>query len=325
VSEYARAIRAHRTIESVAVFATTARADVRSASVVGDERLFQKLACTSEGVDDFLSSDVLLRCDQEAPCTEWSRALASAGVDATLLPIRKDMYMEYFNFCPRLRVLKEFFHITSPTVLTHRFCDLRLCHFLTEYPRVGHELGLAVAWFSPDCWMYFYSNVGVDLDRFSKCLESTDGDPRVIGVDGGHVSTTVRVEESEVRLAEKVFSDFVKADTSLTVPRLSRYFAVFRHHIESELVRRHTCTMDQRLLDWLIYSCVGTSFGNFVECLIQEHPSLKSPVARKLLLTCQTMAKGLMEVLDVTVVWHKPGQFIEPDLDVWNVLANQES
>jgi len=319
VAEYAHAIQTHKTLETVAIFATTARADVKIPWKAGEKAVTDiQMPCTADEIDTFLSSNLGQCLHKQEPCKEWSAALKAAGGDAALLPVREDMAMEYFNFCPRLRVLHEFFSSTSDTVIAHRFCDMRLCEFLVTYARWGHELGLTVSWFSPACWMYFYANAGTDMDKYEEMLEGPDeGDiaPGLIGAELGHVSTTIPLENSDIELAGKVCGELQVYDAALKPSRLARYIASFRNNIVLELVRRHTRTLDQRILDYFIFMFAMESFGKFADTLYKRNPNWNSIAAKKMFKICQGIAKAEMQALDVTVLWHKPDSFMMPDLD----------
>lgn len=320
VAEYARAIRGHTRLDSVGIFATTARADVRAPTDSDETQVKDgELPSTASEIDGFLSAKLGERLDKQDPCTNFARNLKLMGADAALLPIEDGIALEYFNFCPRLRILHEFFDQTSETVISHRFCDLRLCEFLTTYSRMGHELGLALEWFDTDCWMYFYANVGLDMASFQKNFE-IEGDeatesvaPTLIGADNGHVSTTIPLEASDIKLGEEVCKEMLAEDETLTPARLARYVAAFRSNISMEILRRHTRTMDQRLLDWLVFTWASPSFGKFTEKLRTKSPSLKSMAANKLFKRCQGIARSVMQECDVKLVWVKQEAFLTPE------------
>jgi len=334
VAEYAQNIRSHPRLDSVGIFATTARADVKAPAESGEHVEDGQLPSTVSEIDDFISAKLGERLDKQEPCAEFARNLKLMGADAALLPIQDGIALEYFNFCARLRILHEFFDQTSEAVLAHRFCDLRLCEFFSTYSRMGHELGLAVEWFDTDCWMYFYANAGLDMATFQKNFELEDGEdsetvaPMLIGGEKGHVSTMIPLEDTDIKLADQVCPEMLTEDETLTPARLARYFAAFRSNISMELVRRHTRTVDQRLLDWLIFTWAIPSFGKFTETLKKKSPFMKSIAATKLFRRCQGIARTVMEEFDVKMSWVKQGDFLTPepvDVDAQGNVVNPKS
>jgi len=95
-----------------------------------------------------------------------------------------------------------------------------------------------------------------------------------------------------------------------------------------ELVRRHTRTVDQRLLDWLIFTWAIPSFGKFTETLKKKSPFMKSIAATKLFRRCQGIARTVMEEFDVNMSWVKQGDFLTPepvDVDAQGNVVNPKS
>lgn len=221
--------------------------------------------------------------------------------------------MEYFDLCPRLRLLHEFFGRTSASILAHRYCDLRFLEYMTTYPRRGNEMGLEVSFFDPDCWMYFYACAPIDEKAWERSIERPDDYTGAIGLKG-HMATEVKLEPDDMNVAEKVCSDFQVFDATLTRARLSRYWAAFRNTMELAIVRMHTRKMDQRTFDGYVFMAVHCSFFKFAE-KVNSLPQPTAERAVKLMLRSgQDFAKSMAEKFAVGVLWHKPNSFIEPPM-----------
>ena len=150
--------------------------------------------------------------------------------------------LEYFDFCPRLRLLHEFFENTSKFITRHRLCDLRLCEFLNSYSIRGKELGLYMHFFDPGHWMYFYANAFPSDEEWVAAIEDdqpqdSDLKPGHVGVKGGHVSTQVPITDIDITLANSACAEFKYWDEPMTEAKLARYLAYFRYYIEVGLVR----------------------------------------------------------------------------------------
>lgn len=322
VAEYARVIKRHPLLDGVAAFVTTSRVDVKVPEEGGQVIDEVEVPQNAAEVEMFVLNKKGHRLNMTEACREWADALKAAGADAALLPAREDMSMEYFNFCPRLRIVHEFFHATSPKVIAHRYCDLRFMEFMMTYPYMGLEAGLELAWFDASGWMYFYSNVGLAYEDFKRNYETDedgqDTSPMLLGAERGHVSTTVSLEDVDIQLADEHFEEMQVNDESLTRSRLARYIAGFRSNMEMDIVRRHTRTMDQRVFDYIVYCWVVNSFGVYVEKIHKDSPKMKCSAAKQLFMLCQKIAKDLAEEFDVKVVWHMPDRFITPEITEWD-------
>jgi len=309
VAEFARAIRSHPFLEGVASFATTTRANVRAPERSGETPVPEdELPRNAEDVEVFLNSGRGVRHEDLKTCREWAE-LRATGPDGLLVPW--DLDLECFDFCPRMRILREFFASTSETVLQHRFCDLRLCEFLQTYQCFGQELGLELAFFEPDCWMYFYAHAGRELDEFEKSIENPqESDKAEVGnLNSEHASAEVPVTQAILNLATEVLHEFHAQDQGVTLARLVRYLAAFQSNFEIEAVRRHSRKVDQRTFDSLVFCSARHSFGSFI-----EHTRKNSTGLMMLLSVCQGLAETIAQDVGVSVLWHQPGVFIKPDL-----------
>lgn len=333
-AEFARAIRAHPQVDAVAAFATLTRAGIglfEGQTLVPEA----KVPSRADQVDEFLRQDqakvyVGANHADEEPCKKWQKKLEIEGKTSTDRPLPEELCMEHFDFCPRLRVLQEFFDTTSEEVIGHRFCDLRLCEFLETYPRMGKEFGLELSFFQPNCWMYFYRNAGVGFDEFQRSLEEPDDQvhnlrPDVMFAQKEHVSAEVPLQQEEICLADRVCSEFSKYDARVTQPRLARYFAAFRLMMEHYLVRLHTRKVDQRRFDGLVVQNAVGSFGSFAEKVTHESPDLASGPSRMLLRVCRDFAETLASGLGVQVLWHKPTTVLVPKQVAIQQCAGQEA
>lgn len=335
VAEFVHAIRSCRLVDGVGSFVTMCRANVRAPELgqkpVPDALMPRK----AKEVATFLKGRGVLH-QSEVPNEAWAQTLRAAGDEADLLLIPWDLTMEYFDYCPRLRVVTEFFDETGDPVLEHRFCDLRFCEFLQTYPCMGREAGLEVRFFEPqqrDCWMYFYRNAGSDLDAFEKTIESSEGGgatdemPASIGSHYGHVSAEIPVGAEEVRVAKDVFPSFRKWDGQLTLARLTRYFVAFHTNLDLRLVMRASRRLDQRTFDEMVFWAVAHSFGSYFEMARKGSPTLTSPMSLHLFQTCQSFAAELGERFEVSVLWVQGGRFLTPDfveLDKVNPVGQEQ-
>lgn len=135
-AEFARAIRAQNEIDGIGVMATLTRAGVglfEGQTHVPDRVLPTRAA----DVDTFLRIDypkAYAGSDhaKDEACKNWMQSLSRHGDTSTDRPPPEELAMEHFDFSPRLRILHEFFDTTSEDVISHRFCDLRLCEFLED-------------------------------------------------------------------------------------------------------------------------------------------------------------------------------------------------
>jgi len=326
-AEFAKAIREHKHMEAVAAFVSVSRADVRKPVTVGDERMEAKLLPrTAAAVDGFMANSKWRRRRCTEDCFKEfmreRRRLQFEGQDPATLPAPLELEMEYFDMCPRLRILKEFYASTSPRILAHRFCDLRLDEFLLSYAFMGKELGLEVSWFDPgSVWMYFYSCTGIDMDGTWNNIEGevdetgTAHDAMTFGGDNcGHVSTTFPVRKAEKVLAEELREHLQHHDEALTPTKLAKYLASFRINLEVLLVRLHTRTLDQRTFDAHIFDCAMNSFGTFIQKVQKRSHDLTSRGADKFFMMCQSFAANLAKTLDVTIFWHRPEEYLMPSL-----------
>lgn len=317
VAEYANAIRIHAMLDGVAIFATTCRVVCKE----GAEMHESGMPVEQKQIDDFIASGRGKRMDREPPSKAWFKRLTSAGTTgASHIPVDSDLALEYFHLCPRLRILQEFFAGTSELLLAHRYCDLCLAEFLQQYPRRGEELGLELAFFEADCWMYFYACPASDVNQWSRSLEEDpeeelQGFPPVsVGIDG-HMATEIQIERSEIDLAEKVCSEFQAFEKALTVSQLTKYWASFRNWMELVLVPRHHYKVDQRTFDAGVFTAVNVSFGQFAEKVLSMPHSDGERAARMMFRVGQGFAKSLARSFDVSVLWHFPNEFMEPAIE----------
>jgi len=311
IQEYARSIKSHPVLDGVGVFATNAR--VNCSWSTRDE----DMPCTDAEVDKFLSTGRGWRLDLEENWKSWLRRYRAAGSAAYSVPLADDVGLEYFDLCPRLRLLQEFFEKTSEDILAHRYCDLRFGQFLVSYPRFGAELGLEVCFMeSGTCWMYFYACAAVDNRQYEKSIEDTSEDvegssPTSIGIKG-HMATEVPIEQEDIQLAEEVLVDFQLFESSITSSRLARYWAAFRNYMELCLLPHNAGVLDQRLFDGTVFWGVNSSFFKFAEN-VQNMPQWRGDKACAMMYkTGQKFAKKLARKLNVGVLWHRPAEFLEP-------------
>ena len=222
------------------------------------------LPLTEEDVNNYVRSGRGGRLESSEACRNWRRRLKGAGEARCALPLAEDLPLEYFDLCPRLRLMSEFFERTADDFVAHRYCDLRFLQFLETYPLVGREAGLEVSFFEPSCWMYFYACAAVDDQQLERSVERADGVNVPVGVKG-HMSSEVRIEAGEIALAARSLQEFQAVDARVTEGKLSRYWATYRNTLELYLVRHHSRTVDQRIFDTLVYLGVSGSFFKFAE------------------------------------------------------------
>jgi len=268
-------------------------------------------------VEALLRSGRGYRVESEEPFGSWYRRLHAAGGLASSLSVPDDLFMEYFDFCPRLRLMHEFFSTTSPHVVGHRYCDLRFGQFLRTYPLKGRESGLELAFFRPECWMYFYACSLPDEQQWTESLEAdTPEGPAMSASIGkeGHMSSEVHVESMEVELARKVLSDFQAHEETLTLSKLERYWAAFRGTMEVFLVPCHRGKIDQRIFDAFVAIAASRSFGRFGEKTRKAKETKADGTWRMMCRFGQEFARELAAMLDVAVLWHEPDHFMEPEL-----------
>lgn len=162
----------------------------------------------------------------------------------------------------------------------------------------------------------FYACSASEEGTWEKNLEDNDDElldfpPTSIGIDG-HMATEVKVERAEVDLANRIHKEFKAYQPDITASRLTKYWASFRNYMELALVPRHKGKVDQRVFDAFVFCAVNTSFGNFAE-LVVKMPAWKGERAAIMMYKQgQGFAKSLALQLNVEVLWHHPGQFIEP-------------
>lgn len=322
VAEYARAIQKHPQIESIAVLATLTRAGVglfQGQTHVPEQALPRK----ADEVDKFLRTDypkMYAGSDHanEFECQDWQKTIRKEDGSSTDRPPPESLFMEHFDYSPRLRVLHEFFNTTAEEIFAHRFCDLRLCEFLETYPRFGTEFGMRLHIFTPNQgWMYFYSNAGMDPGEVVQTCYGTEVNdqelPEVLFAHVEHVSAEVPVTDAEVSLAEKHWNKFRIHDGLMTTRALTKYFAAFRGSMEHFLVRLHTRVIDQRRFDGLIVTCAMSTFGSFSKmCADEGGTTLACKAGQILLRVCQDFAKAIALVCGVSIIWRDHGAVLVP-------------
>lgn len=316
VSEYVRAIQTHPLVDGVGTFATTTRVNCSPGVRARDETL----PVTEEEVEVFLKSRRGVRMDSEEACQSWRGQLRARGLsEAGALRVPEELCLEYFDFCPRLRLVREFFTSTSPELLSHRYCDLRFNEFLCSYPRKGKEMGLEVAFFEPSCWMLFYATPIPDTAAWQRGVEGPPGElqgataPAAIDVNNGHMSSTVVIEPAEEELARRVWDDFRYYEAAITTARLARYWAAFRNALEVYLVRKVGGKVDQRIFDAYVYLAVSGSFFKFTEVVCRLSQAKAEAAFRMMYYIGQGFAKEVATSLRVSVLWHKPNIFLQPE------------
>jgi len=309
VAEYVRAMRAHPTLDGVAIFVTVARANCQY-----DKRLSDRdLPFEDTKIEQFLRSGKGTRMDKTDFCVDWRKRVKAEGGRACFLQVPDELTLEYFDFCPRLRVLREFFDTTSPDLLPHRYCDLRFNEFLRLYPYKGREVGLEVSFFFPECWMLFYATPVPEDQQVINNIERA-GEAGV-DINNGHMSTNYEVEPADSELATRVLEDFQQYDRSMMHARLARYWAAFRNSVEVYIVRHAGEKIDQRLFDLIVYISLHASFFGFCDKLARLPDARAAAGYRMMEYIGQGYAKAVGRKLKVRVLWHKPNVFLEPLMD----------
>uniref|UniRef100_A0A7S4S1P9 Uncharacterized protein n=1 Tax=Alexandrium monilatum TaxID=311494 RepID=A0A7S4S1P9_9DINO len=229
--------------------------------------------------------------------------------------------MEYFDFCPRLRVLREFFGKASPFLLAHRYCDLRLDEFLLTYCTCGREMGLEMSFFEPGphCWMYFYANAGVSGLDLEASIDWWDERINFIGANDGHVSTRVEIEPSDSQHALAFWPEFrAYEEVGMTERKLAKYLAAFRNVMEISLARSFSRKVDQRLFDGFVCYGIKNSFGRF---LYRIDSSRRDATRQRVARCCQRYAAGLARNFKVRILWHDRERVFLPEEDATNPFA----
>jgi len=308
IAETVRAITSHQTLPGVGIFATMTRVNIFSSDIAAN-----KIPATEEEVDVDLE-DKRVTLNAETPFNkEWSQQLHDVGGQAWKLQV-PHLDLEYFDLCPRLRILREFFEVTSETILGHRLCDLRFRDYLLYYPLMGRELGLEVVYFQPQCWMYFYANPMPNEEEWMQAIEGQDEkvvQTKHVGLTDGHVSSEVLVESTERQWADKYIGELSSFDPDMTKDKLMRYLAHFRYRMENFLVRSHGYTFDQRDFDNMIVEAIKCSFFPYLEKMQQYDQKAADEAGNFLCCVCQSYAKQeMIDGLGVKVRWLNEQMFI---------------
>lgn len=312
--EFAHSISEHPSVDDVGIFVSLARANIEQGQCLPDE----EIPSTQEQVDEFLQDGraTLLRDDDV--CRNWRQQLQevhqATESSLTLIDVPDDLELEYFDFYPRLRIVREFFDNTSSTVLANRFCDLRFNEFLRKYPLWGQELGLQVAFFEADCWMYFYAYKGVSEEGVAEIFERADDSiPTNAGVADGHVSSDIPVEDCDVNLAKENVTLFQSYDQSLTMAKISMFIAHFRYAMENKLIRMHRTTVDQPYFDCVVREMADKGFLNYLNAttadIVELDPKKARILANRMYLVFQRYAISMLDKLEINVIWTSPGDF----------------
>jgi len=317
VREYSCAVRAHPMVEGVAAVATMARA--RS---LAPEVEHEKLPTTERAVDDDLARGRAVLSGEGKSARAWRRDLDHSGGDAVRLPDNADFELRFFDFCPRLRLLREFFEATSPNVLGHPFCDARCGQFLATYPQMGREMGLAVHFFKPlsNSWIYFHANEGVGhrrrLWQQQQNLGAGEGKSaatatveRTSSVAGATTTNNgAEVEATERKLAADLLPRFRVYDKSLTESKLSQFLTTFRTSVELWLIRYHQCRMGQVLFDEQVVKLAQHAFASTRGA---TGPQKLSPHTYKI---CRDVARAEAAYFGVEVDWHSEQDLLTPNI-----------
>jgi len=316
VAEAVRAIAAHQLLPGVGVFATMTRANIRGSDVLAAS----PMPTSEEEVDAYLGDGRAVPNTETEFNKEWREKIRGAGGQAWTLQV-PFVDLEYFDFCPRLRLVREFFRTTSAYVLGHRLCDLRFRDYLLYYPLMGAELGLEVAYFEPACWMYFYANAMPNQEEWKQAIIGQgegaaqegpgDGAGEHVGLVDGHISSEVRVEAAERAWAEKYVDEFSSVDPEMSAGELLRCLAHFRNRMENFLVRCHTWTLDQRDFDSMIFQAIQCSFVGFVDRVRASDQEAADQACTFLCHVCRNYAiEEMLGHVDVRVGWFDPDLFI---------------
>jgi len=216
--------------------------------------------------------------------------------------------------------LHEFFNRTSPRLLEHKYCDLRLAEFLSSYTSLGREMGLEVSFFRPRCWMIFYATPVANVQQWERAVEKFDGsaaDPErqlQLDVNNGHMSTNLEVQPAEQELANRMCEEFREYEPRMTAPRLARYWAAFRNMLEVNFVRKHGQRVDQRILDLQVFVAINSSFFKFAEKLTTMPDQDKAETAERMMYYVgQGFGKAIAMRLGLVVTWVQPDIFLGRD------------
>lgn len=318
VAEYVHAIRSHAMLEGVASFATTTRVNCNGAKTFTDA----DMPCTEEEVDSFVRSGDGTRLDGEEACVLWRRLRDQHYPDESLLPIPSDLPLEYFDFCPRLRLVHEFLERTSVRFLEHKYCDLRMLEFLTVYPSMGQEMGLEVAFFRPRCWMIFYATPVATQQQWERAVEKTDAPTRQdqqqqlrLDVNNGHMSSAFEVQPAEQELADRMCEEFRQYEPQMTPARLARYWSAFRNAMEVFLARKHSLKIDQRTFDVFVFLAINSSFFKFADKIDRMPDRDKAETAERMMYYVgQGFAKAIAMRIGISIAWVRPDIFLGRDL-----------
>jgi len=304
VAEYVGAIRAHTMLDGVGVFVTTARVNCSQ-----NRRLVDKdMPVNEEQVDKFIKANQGVRMDKKEECAKWRQQYRSRGLlgNTQLVPV--DMGLEYFDLCPRLRLVHEFFGKTSADFLAHRYCDLTFNEFLTAYPLQGREMGLEVSFFFPACWMLFYATPIPDEKAWKGSVE------KGIDANNGHMSSTYNVEPIERELARRSLDDFNDFE-AITEEKLARYWAAYRAQLECYLVRKRGYKVDQRIFDCIVFLALNGSFFDFWSAVKKKSKFRQQAAYEMMCYISQGFAKTIAASLEVDVLWLRPHLFLEPEVE----------
>eukprot|EP00747_Dinoflagellata_sp_TGD_P108744 gnl/TRDRNA2_/TRDRNA2_170506_c0_seq2.p1 gnl/TRDRNA2_/TRDRNA2_170506_c0~~gnl/TRDRNA2_/TRDRNA2_170506_c0_seq2.p1 ORF type:complete len:690 (+),score=111.81 gnl/TRDRNA2_/TRDRNA2_170506_c0_seq2:197-2071(+) len=304
VAELVNAIRDHPLVDAVAGFCTANRANcVDSRGAEADSNL----PCTMEQVEDFLRVGRGYRMELGEVYSEWYDNLKEPG-STEVEAIPEDIFLEYFDFCPRLRIFREFFQITSTDIIQHKYCDLRFGRFLMQYPLSGKELGLELSVFKPDCWMYFYACANQNEFQFMRSLEAGDS----MG-QAEQMSSSIKADSRDTEMAEKVLAAVQEYERDISATMLARYFAMFHFLMDMWLIPAHTDKLDQRVFDFYVYMAASNSFGKLDFFVFACRKSSKK-FGEVLCQLGHEFAAGLAKTLGVDILWHTPGRFMWPEV-----------
>mmetsp|Transcript_32005 Transcript_32005/g.91866 ORF Transcript_32005/g.91866 Transcript_32005/m.91866 type:complete len:1197 (+) Transcript_32005:140-3730(+) len=309
IATFIHTMQSHPSLDSVGIFATFARANVE-----GNELAAGELMPTSVlEVDNFLVDGRATLNSEEADASSWLETWNKAGEGRAELLMPDGLNLEYFDFCPRLRILREFFDVTAPELLAHRFCDLRLDEFLIRYTLKGKEFGLELSFVESESWLYFYAHKGVQDGEWDVACEGTDDWeaclPRPVGVSDGHVSSNVTVDSADVHLARNRWRDFLQFDGSMTPAKLSRYLAHFRFNMEMMMIRHHRQEIDQPEFSTFVLEGAQNSFLGFLQTLREAYDLAGEDL---MLSIASGIAKSVAKRFQVSILWQDEDNFISP-------------
>lgn len=316
-AEFVGAVLAHPRAEAVAAFATLARANVEREELRADD----DMPTTTAEVNAFLSDGRATLLGEDDQCRVWLQLLRDLGEGASSIPLPEKIGLEYFDFYPRLRVVREFFDATSPSIVANRFCDLCAQEFFSKYPLLGRELGLEVSFFRPSSWLYFYANNGTSGADWWKVLEAEDEldeggatKPASAGIANGHVSSDVPIGDEERRWSIDMHEKLRAFDSSISPAKLARYLAHFRYGMEVVLVRSHKQVLDQRELDSAIVDLAHTSFVGYLAKMREADLARSEEGLEEMYNFLRQFAKGMLRGFEVSVLWHRPDTFLPREL-----------